>query len=399
MKPEEFDELVRRKIDRGDFSYDPGQWSRLEERMNGEPKKRRVVIWWMPLLGVAAAVSISLGYSSYMKHAVDVMRLQAPVALKTAVHTTHPGSTPVRNMATNTLVMPHPAAVQQPAGNVAADTEPKAEPRIDRSLLINKDNPLKTAPKALVLQAGPLPVQIDLLQADAEREKAKKRVATAEAPKTASAALRHPNANSLKSSLLLAAGVGYGAGTNSYTFGATGRRMLNNRVFVESDIAFVAGSNTQKTATAVSSAPEYASGKMGATARTSSGPVNGDDAAGGLPNVVVSDKSYNAYYAQISPSLGYKIHRKLSVAVGPDFQQALQDNRPAPATLDKHNVEVDPLFDLGLVGKTELTVSGNLKAALIYRSGINNIVTPMDKYIDRNYFQFQVRYAIFNKMK
>ena len=34
---------------------------------------------------------------------------------------------------------------------------------------------------------------------------------------------------------------------------------------------------------------------------------------------------------------------------------------------------------------------------VLYRKGINNILTPMGKYIDRDYVQFQVRCTIFNK--
>ncbi len=396
MKPEEFDEQVRRKFDRGDFSYDPGQWSRLEERLDGETKKRRVAIWWMPLLGIAAALSMSLGYASYMKRANEAVPAPLPTALKMETHRAH-ATVADTAVGVNAATMPRAMATKQPPAAPTDMDDAPTGPKIDRTVLINGENPLKPLQKTMLFETALPNTRLDLLQNDKERERAKKKAPAAVAQKSAPAVLPVPNATGLKSSVLLAAGIGHGAGTSSYTFGATGRRMLNNRVFVEGDLAFTTGSNTQKTATAATNSQEYASGKMGATARTSAGAVNTE--APPATNVIVADKSYNVSYAQITPSIGYKIHRKLSVAVGPDFQQALQDNRPAPATMDKHNVEVDPLFDLGLVGKTELTVSGNLKAALIYRSGINNIVTPMDKYIDRNYFQFQVRYVIFNKSK
>jgi hypothetical protein len=60
-------------------------------------------------------------------------------------------------------------------------------------------------------------------------------------------------------------------------------------------------------------------------------------------------------------------------------------------------VEVMPLFDVGVVGKTEYALTKHVKAAVAYRKGINNVLTPMDKYIDRDYLQVQVRYSIFNR--
>jgi hypothetical protein len=35
MKPREFDELVRQKFDQNEFAYNPGNWDRLVEQMDG----------------------------------------------------------------------------------------------------------------------------------------------------------------------------------------------------------------------------------------------------------------------------------------------------------------------------------------------------------------------------
>jgi hypothetical protein len=121
-----------------------------------------------------------------------------------------------------------------------------------------------------------------------------------------------------------------------------------------------------------------------------------------LPSVtrdVIGQKniSYDLYYAQVSPTIGYKVMRKMSIGVGPDFQRMLADNRPAPSTVDHGTIQVAPLFDVGFIGRSEFAVTKKVKAAVYYRKGVNNIITPMDKYIERDYLQFQLRYTILNK--
>src|SRR5205823_3875164 len=102
---------------------------------------------------------------------------------------------------------------------------------------------------------------------------------------------------------------------------------------------------------------------------------------------VTANQVYNQSYLQMTPAIGYRLFKKLTVGIGPDFQQALVDNRPSPPTLDRDNIQQAPLFDIGFVGKTEFAFSPKLKAAVCYREGINNIITPMNRYTERNYVQ------------
>src|SRR5262249_20215497 len=98
--------------------------------------------------------------------------------------------------------------------------------------------------------------------------------------------------------------------------------------------------------------------------------------------------NFNLSYAEVAPAIGVQVARKVSVAAGADFQQALADNRPVVAAGQSfENVSVMPLFDIGLVGKTEYSVTKRVKAQVSYRKGINNILTPMDKFTDRDYLQ------------
>jgi hypothetical protein len=75
----------------------------------------------------------------------------------------------------------------------------------------------------------------------------------------------------------------------------------------------------------------------------------------------------------------------------------LVDNRPATSEVDRGNLQVAPSFDVGFVGKTEYALTQRVKAAVSYRKGINGVINPSDKFIDRDYVQFQMRCTIFNR--
>jgi hypothetical protein len=208
-------------------------------------------------------------------------------------------------------------------------------------------------------------------------------------------------------SVILSGGVNKGNHNNGFMAGATVRRMINEKVFVEGEVAFTGSSNTQSTSYFEQTSPgmPVAMGKINPlTASTTAAKTLSDDMPDATPVPIgptgvikQKDVSYNLYYAAVNPSIGYKIINRLSVSAGPDFQKALADNRPAPSTVDRGTIQVAPLFDVGMVGKTECAITKQVKAGIAYRKGINNVLTPMGKYIDRDYVQFQIKWAILNK--
>jgi hypothetical protein len=209
-------------------------------------------------------------------------------------------------------------------------------------------------------------------------------------------------AHPAKLSIILMGGLSQGVNNSGYTAGATIRRAVNDKVYVEGDVAFTSNNSSQlitnRTETYVTTDGGQAGGAAKPGVIATGARVSGDTKKE-LPIVSYSNANmpYNLYYAEFTPSLGYRIMKKMSVAAGPDFQQALADNRPAPSTTDPHNIQVAPLFDVGFIGKTEYAITKTVKAAVCYRKGINNVITPADKYIDRNYLQFQVKCAILNR--
>ena len=398
MKPGEFDDLIRHRFDQGDFAYNPRNWDKMAEKLEGQTKKRGILVWWLPLVGVAAAVTMSMGFVTYMQHAAPLL----------------PANDQAGRVAT--VIETRAADVQM---NIVEENHPQKNTKVFASITKFKKNQQEIRQTALTEKEFSLSIEnirvdehkFNYSAAKSNESGKQKNLVINESkpvakknrqiiePVTAYQTFKEtPKAKEAISSIILSGGVNYGNKNSGFMFGATGRRMINEKVYVEGDIALAGSNNIQKTAYMVNNG-DYVNGRMGSSTRTS-GDVSTPVVSGNTGSSIrVADQSYNMYYAQVTPSIGYKLLKRMSVGFGPDFQQVLSDNRPAPSTLDRGNVQVAPLFDIGFIGKTEFTLNGNLKAGIFYREGINNIITPMNKYIDRNYIQFQVKYAIFNKVK
>ena len=401
MKPREFDDLVRQKFDEGSFEYNPGNWHRLDAQLEAKTKKKSMVIWWMPLMAIAAAVTVSMGFATYMQQAEPILTpsntgtVASNQSKHTNIHTAdiHPG-------------VGEQSAAEEPNSNApeiesnnktplaeAREAVANYEPRLDGSYLMSNSVGTKTKqnPRA---QAQEKLLQ---LSQNAENKTAKLPVER-DNRKVYRTFADEPQERSLRSQISLAGGLNMGNRNSGFTVGATGRKMVSDRLFVEGDIAITGSNNTQKTAY-INDAGIYGSAKMSsAGTRTTSGDATLTTQAGSASStVVVADRAFNMYYAQVTPTIGYQIAKRIALGVGPDFQQALSDTRPAPSTLDRNNVQVAPMFDIGMVGKAEVLLNDRLRAALVYREGINNIVTPMDKYVERSYMQVQIKYTVFNR--
>lgn len=410
MKPGEFDDLVRQKFDQNDFEYNPRNWEMLTEELDGQKKKNKgLLFWWMPLVGVAASVAMAFGVSTVLYDAGH----RYGSAPKYAAVQKHKTAAPVRNHISS--VQPEVIPAQDASGMAATPAENVHSVKVgdgnnatvatnsqNHNLLSEVDNDpvggnsdnkisgtfnFNSAPekdnnvlakkkKAVVVNNGYYTFK--------EEEMPKKD------PKIA---------------IILSGGVNYSNKSNGYTVGATARRMINDKVYVEGDIAFIGTNNTHKVEYMVyntGAAGTSQSLPAGMAAKSTALGKNTDNASkntatGPVGVLKTSDETYNLYYAQVTPTIGYKLMKRMSVGVGPDFQQMLVDNRPEVNTSDRGNIRVAPIFDIGFMGKTEIAVTKNMKAAVYYREGINNVITPTNKYIDRNYLQFQVKYNILNR--
>lgn len=389
MKPREFDELIRQKFDQNDFEYNPRNWERLEDQLEGRAKKRSIMMWWlMPLAGVAASVALALGISAMWRQAAT-------------------GNAGVAEFA-QSFHYEHKQPLQDPQGAIQYATDAvmqkdktiahKNKKAIHTLNAHNKDEEFGiNLQNALTFRQTKADKKFNLLLQEEKitKKDKKKEVAVTPGYNTFN---QEVTKKAPKLTIFLSGGINQGNQNNGYVAGATIRRMVNDKVFIESDVAFASSNNTQ-THTDMNPVNVYSKGPAAKTTETTGIPDAPQKPHLTYVPQAVTD-NYNLSYAQVSPSIGVQIIKRLSVAAGPDFQQALADKRPAPAPVANQpfeNVAVMPLFDVGFIGKTEYSVTKKVKAQVSYRKGINNILTPMDKFIDRDYLQVQVRWAIFNK--
>ena len=393
MKPKEFDELIRQKFDQSDFAYDARNWDRLEEQMDGRAKKRSMMMWWlMPIAGVAASVALALGVTTLLRQPGTGTAVPGEAYVQ-PLHSEPQASIQNNIIADNSVAANETTTNSRPSRGTNKSARRHTDKQQDEKdgFAIRLENALwnssNTGKKGVNLLKAPVALQ----QKDKKKEQP---VAVLEGVNTFKEQ-EEPVKPAPKLSIILSTGINHGAQNSGYMAGATIRKMVNDKVYIESDVAFATSTNTHSALVQVSSgaAAKPAAGKFTAAESnrtTAVKPVG--------PTYKEENQSYDLNYVQVSPSLGVKLAKRMSIGVGPDFQQMLADNRPAVNTdIERGNVAVDPTFDIGFIGKTEYSVTKKVKAAISYRKGINNVLTPMDKYIDRDYLQFQLKCIIFNK--
>lgn len=407
MKPKEFDELVRQKFDQNDFAYEPANWDSLAEKMDGRAKKRNAIAWWwVPLAGMAASVAFAMGSTSLLRHSISTPgSVKTELATKKALQQVPANNTPIVQMPTAHTEVVY-AANSNNANRKAATGIRKHEENVSDWFHVRlNENTLKHTSHTSG-QTG----SFDFLAAsNTAKPKAKKEEVIAHSGYNTFREEEETGKKVRNLSVSLLGGYYQGSLNTGYTGGAAIRKMLNDKVYIESDVAFTSSSNSQLIPHATYTLVTTGGGINASGARHSGAKGSSNDPTSRTQqnqpvkqvleeNKQIYDENYNLYYAQVSPSIGYKVIRRLAIGVGPDFQQMLIDNRPTITNnVDRGNIQVTPTFDVGFIGKSEFLVTKRMKAAVSYRKGINNILTPMDKYIDRDYLQFQVRCTIFNK--
>jgi hypothetical protein len=399
MKPREFDELVRQKFEQNDFAYNPHSWDRLAEQMDGRAKKRSMLMWlWMPAAGMAASVALALGITSLLKMGI-------PATGNTNAGYANVGKWQPREVVAQSIAMipytPQPATAmpQKQAKKTKSIIRPVQQPVASAiGIKLNNVIPDKVQPKNEVVVAAATPAKTIL--------PARKKEIADQQPLHTFRQEVHAMKKPMNLSVIVMGGVCQGNRNSGYMAGATVRKMINDKVYVESDIAFATSDNTQQTmymdygdasmpgaGTGATAAKPASASKTTSVTNTDKTPVTTSPT--GVAKM--KDVSYNLYYAQITPSIGYKIMKRMSVGLGPDFQKMLIDNRPATSEVDRGNLQVAPTFDVGFVGKTEYALTQRVRAGVSYRKGINGVINLSDKYIDRDYIQFQMRCTIFNR--
>ena len=446
MKEKEFDELIRQQFEQNDFEYKPANWAQLKFSLENKKGGRKNLLWIpLAILGtvtsVAASIAMMVALPSFFNHNTKtIAEIASYESSNIHIHSTTPAApiasplsakaSPTTNPIDNSTEPFIPTPVLHYNGTLYTFTYTKN----------NTQEPISTFKK---VPASPSQRTNDLQDFKGRH-------------------LLEINRNEIvwlhKTSISIASSFNYGAYASGYSIVANGRKMLNDKFYIEGDIAFVSNTATErfgytplspstKSMSSQSSAnntsnAEY-EGNNGGLQSTynsiaftnshsqgygaSNGPymaarTTGSNTSGnsvpdpGTPNVVspnftmpeehntvpssgpfTREDSYNLYYAQISPSFGFHCTKLLSIGLGGDLQHLILQGHSNLTTDNTGAIKQIPGMDMGFIGKTELTVNKKIKAGLSYRQGLNNFIAGGNKYVDRSYLQFQLKYMIFKK--
>lgn len=413
MKPKEFDDLIVQKFDQNDFEYKPENWALLRERMDNRPGKKRTLLW-VPLAviatmsSMAASVAMFIALPSFFQHTEKATTIAHAHAIEnSSIQINTLDEAAQASKPVNQTIISHTHKVI--ASNSTATREKVvASTSTEQSLTLHLPNFKLIAPHR---QVNTTPVFNTFNSSVASNKIPYSRTYG----KYCSGKSFHPDAGDevkiAKTMLGISSGVNYGASISGYSIGATGKRMIGNKSYMEGDVAFVSNTSTQK-----SSYMPPSSIKQGLMTAKKTLQLRSTDGTGTVPTTPpaatqkiteenyaytapaspeMKEDNYNLYYAQVSPCIGYNLSRQISIGVGGDVQHLLlngataTDNTGAPKEISA--------FDIGFLGKTECALNKKIKAGLCYRQGVNNLINGSTRYLDRNYLQVQLKYMISKK--
>jgi hypothetical protein len=201
----------------------------------------------------------------------------------------------------------------------------------------------------------------------------------------------HTSTNATHKNISLGVNGGYNFGTlnSGYALAINAKTQVSSDVFIGGTIG-VAMNNIQTTNTTAVSIPV-----SNAKARPSAGNQNSVN----LP--AVTSTTHNLAYIQFNPSVGYNISKNITFSIGGDVQRLVTSKGSEDINVvfdpTQNQSSLIPKTDLGITGKTEFKLAKNISTALVYREGVNNLVSNatngMD-YLNRRYIQVQLSYHI-----
>jgi|GEM_PF-2846917 len=394
MSTSDFDRIFKEKFDEHEFAYNPKNWDLLSHDLPKENKKRKLLPW---LTGIAASVALLAGGYWFFHNAPDkkndvVVNEQVQhKSLKRVEKSTYENSD-LQNSKTTEETEPNQTVPQQQIlmpDNTIANNKPLNEPNLKKSVAVSP-------PPQQTVNSPIEPYEKNLLYFDVNPATTKPRedVVTTRKSETNTYPTvsddpknpiffsddETPKTPSRKPVISLAGGFNYGSLNTAYGAAVNAHQKIGNRFFIEGDLGVMRNQEV------------YA-------ASMSTNQFNTITSNTGLGRPAkVEEKPNNIYYVQLSPSVGYQLHKNISIGVGADMQKLLDGNngsRPVIAT--EEGFKLVPLWDAGITGKTEYTISKRLKAAMLYREGVNNLLQGDNRYFERRYLQVQMKWRLFGK--
>lgn len=418
MSTNEFDKLIVDKFDQHEFAFKPAQWEKLSKEL-GEPTNEKKTIpltgGWMKTAAMAACIVAIVSVFAWLytgnkpeENNIAVNRTEqttpatithhqtiakpqehiqssAPVAptqvvnspiagtqktfINTVQRNNHPQQPVINNTANNNVAISNISIGNNPIANNTTE-HPTTDKKIE-----TPETAISFQPnKGYTSNCNNNNIDLSRYVGDEPMPQRAKQSNT---------------------SFGLTGGMNYGSLSTGYVAGVTARKKVAGKVFVEGDLAFVSNKADQasmsETAFNVSTNGDV--NNLGTSGFTTG-------SASSVKSATVEATSSNFNYLQFTPSVGYQVVPKISLSVGADFQRLLgYDDGMKTIVYENAQTKLAPSLDVGVTGRTEIAVSRKIKAGLLYREGVNNMVrgSASKQYLERRYLQVQLKFTVFDK--
>jgi len=391
MSRNDFEELLRKKMNEEELAYNPAHWEQLAQRLPSVEEiptvplpSRRKYLW---PAGIAAAALLAVAAVFFW---LDTPKNPTPPQVAQKTTPAPQNNTPVINNPEQQHATSQP--ILQPATYTTAPigTAGHLPSRPSDPVYIPNTMPAGTSLNNLPPASQEMPSEqseTSLLQDSKTTEAIAAHRNKQLLPQSATAnpdpyfnsytlLQQHPEG---RTSLAVGGGVNYGTFKTGVTFGISARQYIGKKVFVDGTVAMNINQGNDNT--------------LHYTGNVMNDLLSGNNNTRSRP----SGHFYQAsdfYYIQINPTVGYKLSRKFSVSAGPDFQQLLRDGSDNAIMFLDDEVKIIPDMDMGLTGKAEFSITPNIQSGITYREGLNNFIRNNNNFLNRRYIQVQMRFTI-----
>ncbi len=384
MSRNEFDRLLNDKFEQQEFAYNPAGWEQLADRLpaNHTDQKVIAVVPWLKITGIAAALAITVSGVAWFYHTPVKRETTANILREPEQSVTTAGiqtvplpdkeNTPARTLA-------YESASATPNNNMIRSKAPVRTHTVVMPGVPDKeytsDTQDNTTDNEHIANFSP---ESSLIKEKLPDENAgRKDLSVAQANKKLNIYDFPASDGSLNISrrnasfLSVTGGMNYGSMNTGYMAGLNAKQKLGGRLFVEGDLAMV---NNRATETFTQQQQQFAV----------------------LNKAPIDYRNVNLLYVAFNPAVGYQVLKNVSVGLGADVQRMINnDDLLVQVTEEIH--KTIPGTDIGLTGKTEISLSEKLKAGILYREGVNNFLNSSNQFFDRRYLQVQLKFTVAGK--
>ncbi len=372
MQANEFDALLKSRYEEYQPEYNAAAWTVLAEKLPPTQSSRSAYALWPLAIGLAASFAAVLIF----------------IARKPTSHHKTEEVASIRS-APQTSAMQSQSRLSESTGE-SATLLPWSKAVPDRAFHNQTNYPIAILDEPVISPPiQPQPTRRDL-QATSESEQTKRLSTVPEIAKQ-HGPLEHPafkeppveQSRPAKTIISIAGGVQYGSLNGGYAAGIQVEHKISNRWFAHTEISYqqYPASSTNQLSTV-----EYGLVSGGGQGM----PVPGITQPKFQPNSIVQ-------YIQASPGIGYHLTKRVSIGTSVDFQRALQSSDKKAFIVEGADFKLLPLLDVGATGQVSYCLSDRMEVSIQYRKGINNILESREVYLDRQYFQFQLKLPIIRR--